>query len=88
MSAVTFLGLLAALLTTSSFVPQVLKTWRSGSSADLSIGMYTLFATGVALWLGYGFLVNDLPVILANGVTLALVLVVLGQALWHRRRPS
>ena len=85
MTAITLLGLVAALFTTASFVPQVVKTWRSGSSADLSLGMYTIFAIGIVLWLVYGVLIRDLPVVLANGVTLLLVLTVLGQALWHRR---
>ena len=85
MTAITLLGLVAALFTTASFVPQVVKTWRSGSSADLSLGMYTIFAVGIVLWLVYGVLIRDLPVVLANGVTLLLVLTVLGQALWHRR---
>ena len=85
MDPVTVLGLIAAAFTTASFVPQVLKTWRSGSSADLSLGMYSLFAVGIALWLAYGLLIRDLPVVLANGITLLLVLGVLGQALWHRR---
>ena len=88
MTAITLLGLVAALFTTASFVPQVVKTWRSGSSADLSLGMYTLFAVGIVLWLVYGVLIRDLPVVLANGVTLLLVLTVLGQALWHRRPRS
>ncbi len=85
MSATTLLGLVAAVFTTASFVPQVVKTWRSGSSEDLSLGMYGLFTIGIVLWLVYGFLIRDLPIILANVVTLGLVLAVLGQALWHRR---
>ncbi len=85
MTSITLLGLVAALFTTAAFVPQVVKTWRSGSSSDLSLGMYGLFAVGIVLWLIYGVLIRDLPVVLANGVTLLLVLTVLGQALWHRR---
>ena len=85
MEPVTVLGLVAALFTTASFVPQVVKTWRSGSSSDLSLGMYSLFAVGIMLWLVYGVMIRDLPVVLANGITLVLVIAVLGQALWHRR---
>ena len=77
MSAVTVLGLVAATLTTASFVPQVLKAWRSGSSADLSLGMYSLFAAGIALWLAYGIAIRDLPIIASNVVTLVLVLSIL-----------
>jgi MtN3 and saliva related transmembrane protein len=85
MDSVTVLGLIVAAFTTASFVPQVVKTWRSGSSEDLSLGMYGLFAVGITLWLIYGALIRDLPIVLANGVTLVLVVAVLGQALWHRR---
>jgi MtN3 and saliva related transmembrane protein len=88
MNAITVLGLVAAAFTTASFVPQVVKTWRSGSSADLSLGMYSLFTVGIVLWLVYGVLIRDLPIILANVITLLLVLTVLGQALWHRRPRS
>lgn len=88
MSGLTLLGLAAAALTTGSFVPQVLKAWRSGSSADLSLGMYGLFTTGVVLWLIYGILIGDLPVIAANAVTLALVLSILVHIVRSRRPRS
>lgn len=66
------LGIVAGMFTTASFLPQVIKTWKSRSAKDLSLGMFTLFCLGVALWLLYGFMVNDLPVIIANTVTLLL----------------
>jgi MtN3 and saliva related transmembrane protein len=72
MSIVSFLGLLAASLTTISFLPQVLKTWKSRSAKDLSLGMFLTFTLGVALWLVYGVMITDWPVILANVVTLLL----------------
>lgn len=72
MNAVSILGLLAGSLTTIAFLPQVMKTWKSHSAKDLSLGMFSIFTLGVALWLAYGILVNDLPVILANVVTLIL----------------
>ena len=87
MTGTTLLGLAAAALTTAAFVPQVVKTWRRGRSDDLSLGMYGLMTTGVVLWLAYGLLLRDLPLIAANGVTLGLVLSVLVQALRHRRPP-
>lgn len=86
MSGVTLLGLVASACTMSAFVPQVVKTWRTRSSADLSLGMYTLLTTGAALWLAYGWLIGDLPVVLTNAVTLVLLVSVLAQILLHRRR--
>jgi MtN3 and saliva related transmembrane protein len=69
---VTVLGAVAGLLTTVSFVPQVLKTWRTRSTADISLGMFSAFTAGVALWLVYGILIEEIPIIVANAVTLAL----------------
>ena len=88
MSGVTALGLVASACTMAAFVPQVVKTWRTRSSADLSLGMYVLLASGAALWLAYGWLIRDLPVIGTNAVTLGLLLAVLAQIALHRRRPG
>lgn len=68
----TSVGFAAAFLTTVAFVPQVLKIWRTRSAKDVSLGMYSLFSLGVALWLAYGVLIASWPVIVANGVTLLL----------------
>ena len=67
-----WVGYAAAILATSSFLPQVIKTIRSGQTKDISLSMYLLFCSGVALWLVYGFMIHATPVILANLVTLAL----------------
>ncbi len=60
----------AALLTTAAFAPQAVKAWRSRSTRDVSLAMFTLMVTGITLWLIYGILIDDLPLILANAVTL------------------
>lgn len=65
-------GYIAAILGASSFVPQVVKTIRSGQTKDISLGMYILFCSGVALWMVYGFMIDATPVIAANLVTLML----------------
>ena len=70
-------GLIAASLTTFAFLPQVLQTWRSRSTAGLNLPMLVVLTTGLALWLFYGLGTGQLPVILANGATLALVAVLL-----------
>jgi MtN3 and saliva related transmembrane protein len=84
MSGVTALGLLAGLLTTIAFVPQVLRVWRTRSTNDISLGMFVLFTVGVALWLVYGLLVDALPVVVANGVTLVLSATILGFKLRYK----
>jgi len=80
---VTSLGLVAAFLTTIAFLPQVIKTWKSRSAKDLSLGMFAIFTTGILLWLIYGILINDLPIILANIFTLTLSSIILFFKLKH-----
>lgn len=65
------LGYLAGALTTLAFIPQVVKTWRSRSAADLSMGMLATFTLGVSCWLAYGIVIRSAPVIVANVATLA-----------------
>ena len=65
-------------------VPQVAKAWRRRSVNDLSLVMLLMFATGVALWLVYGFLNNAMPIIVANGVTLVLALWLIGMKMRFR----
>jgi MtN3 and saliva related transmembrane protein len=72
MDTITIIGLVAGTLTTIAFVPQLTKTWKSKSAQDISLGMFLLFCSGVLLWLIYGVLIDALPVILANTVTLIL----------------
>lgn len=78
MTLITLLGLLAGTLTTISFVPQLLKTWRTKSAKDMSLPMLVSFCAGVLLWLVYGILLQATPIILANLITLILALIILG----------
>ena len=71
------IGLVAAVLTTISFLPQTFLVLRTGRTDGISLSMYALFTTGVAGWLLYGVLVGSLPVILANAITLALAATIL-----------
>lgn len=75
---IQFVGALAATLTTIAFVPQVLRAWRTKSVGDLSLGMLLSFTVGVALWIAYGIALGQLPIIVANSVTFALALILLG----------
>ena len=77
MDYVQMIGVAAGTLTTIAFLPQVIKTWRARSAKGLSLGMFSIFCTGVALWLVYGFLMNDVPIILANLITLVLAITLL-----------
>ncbi|MBK5278804.1 MAG: SemiSWEET family sugar transporter [Bacteroidia bacterium] len=72
MNAIQLLGLSAGAFTTISFLPQVLKTWKSRSAKDLSLGMFSFFCVGVVMWLAYGIMMRDIPVIAANLLTLVL----------------
>ena len=76
MDAFEVVGLLAATLTTASFVPQVAHTVASRSAKDISLAWLVLFGTGIALWFVYGLSTASLPIILANGVTFLLLLVI------------
>ena len=84
MAGSDLLGYVAALLTTVAFVPQAWKTFRTHDVSGISTGMYTVFTAGVAAWLAYGIANGDWPIILANGVTLALACAVLVMKLRFR----
>ena len=83
-SAITVLGLVAGTLTTISFLPQLLKAWKSRSTHDISIGMFSLLAVGITLWIVYGVVTNDIPVIVANSVTLVFVGLILALKMRYR----
>ncbi|OGI39638.1 MAG: hypothetical protein A2140_10090 [Candidatus Muproteobacteria bacterium RBG_16_62_13] len=77
MDTSTVLGIAAGSLTTLAFIPQVIRTWRTRSTHDISLGMFLLFSTGLVLWLVYGVLTGSWPIIIANTVTLVLALTIL-----------
>ena len=66
------IGFISAALTTVAFIPQVVRVWKTRSARDVSLGMYALFNSGVAMWLCYGLLIESWPVIAANSITLLL----------------
>jgi len=70
-------GYPAAFLTTLAFVPQAWQSWRTRDLSGISLPMYAMFTSGVALWLGYGLVIGSLPIIAANAITLVLASVVL-----------
>jgi MtN3 and saliva related transmembrane protein len=77
MTAQDWLGYAAAALTTGSFLPQAVLTLRTRNVAGISLGMYSAFTVGVALWLVYGWLLGEWPIVVANFVTLLLAATIL-----------
>ncbi|MBF0270261.1 MAG: SemiSWEET transporter [Alphaproteobacteria bacterium] len=85
MTLLDFVGMLAGMLTTLAFLPQVVKTWKTRSTRDISLTMFLSFTLGVALWLVYGLILGAWPIILANLVTLGLAGTILFLKLSHRK---
>ncbi len=71
------IGIIAGVLTTASFIPQVIKIIKTNDTKSISFWMYAMFASGVLMWLIYGFLINSFSIILANSITLPLALIIL-----------
>jgi MtN3 and saliva related transmembrane protein len=88
MQAAELIGYAAAVLTTASFVPQALHTFRTRDVSGISLGMYSAFVCGIGLWLLYGWLMQAWPVVVANAVTLGLAAAILAMKLRFRRQPS
>lgn len=77
MDGTSVLGFVAGALTTISFWPQLMKTWRTKSAGDVSLGMLLTFSAGVSLWLLYGLFTGAWPIIVANLITLIFTLTIL-----------
>ena len=82
-----WIGFAAASMTTASFIPQAWLTFRTRDVRGISLGMYSVFTTGVALWLAYGLLLEAWPVVAANSVTLLLALSILVMKLRYGGQP-
>ncbi|HSI23691.1 MAG TPA: SemiSWEET transporter [Methylophilaceae bacterium] len=67
-----WIGSIAATLTTTAFIPQAWQVWRTRHTKDISLGMYAIFTSGVALWAVYGMMIASWPIIIANCITLLL----------------
>ena len=74
---IEYLGYFAGFCTTVSFIPQVLKVWKSKNVNGISLCMFIIFTTGVSCWLIYGMLLKNIPLIIANTLTLVLAIIVL-----------
>lgn len=80
------LGFVAATCTTLAFLPQVVYVWRRRSADDISLAMYLIMLTGVALWIAYGLATRSVPLVAANVATLVLAGAVLVGKLRFRKR--
>jgi MtN3 and saliva related transmembrane protein len=74
---IELIGFIAAILTTVAFIPQVYKVWQTKSVSGMSLTMYLIFFCGVLLWLVYGLIINSLPMIIGNAVTIVLTLIII-----------
>lgn len=84
----TLIGSVGAVCTTGAFVPQVVRVWRLKRADEISLVTFLAFAVGTSVWLVYGFLIDSIPVIVANGVTLVLALTIVVLKLsYDRTRP-
>ena len=85
MTYVNVLGYLAALASMASFVPQAWKVIRTRQTKDISVGMYLLTVAAFALWLAFGLLQSQWPLVVSNGVCLALSLFILAMTLFPKK---
>jgi MtN3 and saliva related transmembrane protein len=83
MALLEYTGYAAALCTTGAYVPQVIRVWRTRSTGDISLKMFLVLVTGLALWLTYGLVRGEMPIIVANAVTLMLASIILFFKLKH-----
>jgi MtN3 and saliva related transmembrane protein len=84
MDSITILGLIGGTFTTASFFPQVLKTWKTRSTKDVSLGMFVLLSVGISFWIAYGIKIGSTPVVAANSVSLVLTLAMLGMKFLYK----
>jgi MtN3 and saliva related transmembrane protein len=84
MTVTTAIGLAAAFCTTTSFLPQAIKTIQTKDTSGISLSMYSLFAFGTLLWFVYGLADNNLPVAIANGITLLFAVIILAYKIKYK----
>jgi MtN3 and saliva related transmembrane protein len=76
-TGVSIIGYVAGTCTTLAFLPQVIRTWKTRSTEDISLGMFSLMVFGIGLWLFYGVVTDDGPLIIADGFSLFLAAMIL-----------
>ncbi len=89
MNITDFVGSFAATCTTLAFIPQAIQSYRTRDLSGISLPMYSIFTLGVAMWLVYGILKQDWPIIIANTITVALSAMILVLKIietWNNKR--
>ena len=81
---IDLIGYIAASMTTTAFIPQAWMTWRRKRADGVSLGMYVILVGGIAMWLAYGLMLNALPIIIANFITLVLAIFILVMKLLYK----
>lgn len=84
MNLIEIIGYLAAFFTTISFIPQVVKVVKEKQTRNISLQMYLIFSLGITFWLIYGILINSLPIILANSLTLTFAIIILSYKIKYK----
>ena len=88
METTDIIGSVAAVLTTVSFIPQAWQTFRTKDVSGISLAMYSIFTTGVLLWLVYAVALGSWPMIFSNCITAPVALAILTMKLRYRNAPS
>ncbi len=86
MNWINVIGILAGSFTTLAVIPQIYKSWKSGEAGNVSLKMYIVLLTGLLLWFFYGVGINDLPIMIFNGIAFLLNLSMLFLILKHGRK--
>jgi MtN3 and saliva related transmembrane protein len=81
-----YLGMIAGCLTTSAFIPQLHKLWKSKSGQDISLTMFIVFNTGVLLWMLYGSIIESPPIVISNLITLILGVSIISLKLFYKNK--
>ena len=85
---VFILGMTAGTLCTLSFIPQVVKIYRTKNARDISLITFAVLSVGTVVWFIYGVMIKELPVMIANAVTLLLVILIIIMKIRYRERPT
>jgi MtN3 and saliva related transmembrane protein len=78
-----FVGFAAAICTSAAYLPQVIRVWKTRRTQDVSLGMFLVMTVGLLCWLTYGVLIQDVPIILCNGLALVMTTIILVFKLKH-----